>query len=443
MKATTATRQTSTPKVLDRHTAAAALFCASFVFFQVQETGGNTVRNLPWFYLQIAIFLALSLIALSDRAGALPRFSRFMAVVLLLCIPGAVLSGTSGGPLVNPSAYLRQTIVYLLVIAVTALYALFLYREANFVRAFWLVGLMGVVLSLAGYVAFTIGGPGIVINATTGTGMARLQGFGSEPSALAPLIAALLLLAWRNRRWGWFIAVICAGVLTRSPTVLLTMLASAGLWKLLQPGSIRNRIVALTLIVLFGVAAWAATDRVDYRSMIASGEPSQVVIGRTVSGLDYLRSGGEEGTNDRGDSTEIVVEEVKTNGWLIWGRGLGASDVYFTAKYPPLSSVEQFPGVLPNALPVVLLFDLGLLGLVLVIGFSSRACWRMRSTAVALVLYPFFVAATINSAQGLELYKFVLLGILVYGLGRGPLHPLGVDRGDEVDRADRPAGAHP
>ena len=134
-------------------------------------------------------------------------------------------------------------------------------------------------------------------------------------------------------------------------------------------------------------------------------------MGRLLAGIEYAKTDGRAGHNTRLTDTRVVISEAKANGWILAGAGPAADETYFPARFPS--------GTLrPNALWVSVLFDFGLIGVLLLAVLMVIAVWRMRHrTQMCAILLPFFVASLINSAEGSFEYGFVVLGIMLFALG--------------------------
>ena len=402
----------------DRRTAASVVFCGTFFFGSISVGGESFALQLQYIELLALAFLALPLVAQRGRAAG--RVLKVGWASALVALPAQILYGATAnaGP---PSVYLRQTIIYFVYVLIVATYAAFFFDSQTFVKAFWRVGMTGLILALAGYALHRLTGLGYFVSVaqyggafSSAGGAPRLTGMLTEPSAWAPVMPALAFLALQRKAWLALAGVVLGTVLTGSPTVILGMFAAVVLVLFTGRGNLALKsIVVVSAVALSYVAVGASQDRTAYTAIAASGNTSKIAVGRTLSGLDYILTGGEYGSNDRAASTEMVAREVSANGWLYTGRGLGAADVYF----PAIASQQGFGR--PNALPVVVLFDLGVLGLLAYLLLVGRAVRAVSRDVAGVVLIPFLVATFINSAGGIATYKFVLLAVLVHAFRGG------------------------
>jgi hypothetical protein len=241
-------------------------------------------------------------------------------------------------------------------------------------------------------------------------GALRMQGTLSEPSAWAPVITLVALLAIRRRSW-WYLALAVVGtVLAASPVCLLVVLATTALYYALT-GTRRQRVavvLALAAVIPAAVLFVQTANRFQY---LDSHNTAEVAAGRLLSGITYIETGGRAGHNTRFADTTLAISQARAHHWLVTGAGPAADETYFPAKFPS--------GLLrPNALWVSVLFDFGLVGVVVLAILMLAAVWRMRHRpALAAILLPFFVTALINSAEGSYEYAFVALGILLFTFG--------------------------
>ena len=158
-----------------------------------------------------------------------------------------------------------------------------------------------------------------------------------------------------------------------------------------------------------------------------SHNTAEKAVGRLLAGIEYAKTDGRAGHNTRLADTRVVISEAKANGWILAGAGPAADQTYFPARFPS--------GTLrPNALWVSVLFDFGLIGVLLLGALMVIAVWRMRHRPqMCAILLPFFVASLINSAEGSFEYGFVALGIMLFAFGWA-----GTGQADDPSLAVRP-----
>ncbi|WP_462202878.1 hypothetical protein [Frankia sp. CcWB3] len=117
--------------------------------------------------------------------------------------------------------YLAASLRFGVFYASIAVFAAFFFDRRHLEHVFWRMSLGCVWIALAGYaVAAVLPAPVWVDSGAGGT--PRLRRLLAEPSSWAPVISVLILLAVRRRSWRNLALVVLAGLLTKSPTVLLT-----------------------------------------------------------------------------------------------------------------------------------------------------------------------------------------------------------------------------
>ncbi|NMM30625.1 MAG: hypothetical protein HHJ10_06185 [Cellulomonas sp.] len=385
------------------------LACWVFVagyFFVNWHGAGSRLYTLPGLqYLELPLFAWLFLLTWLKRGGrAASQTLKVLWVTTLLAIPLFWLYGD------NPSdggegAYLKQAILYIFYVGFVAGFAYTFYREGLFVDIWLKAATVAAVIALLGYaLAVTTGRPDLVTFANYSGGL-RLTGMLGEPSSWAPIISAGILLSWRRRSPRLVVMFAAAGLLTKSPTVALAFVLSLAVVLLISRFALFLKFMIVMLLA--GAAPWiipvftggvAPVDR-------NSGNPLAIMMGRLLSGIEFVQTGGASGSNVRAEGALKTWSILESHDWLWVGRGLGSADVYFPFHF---GTVQAW------SLPVNLLFSFGVIGLGVYVLFALLAIWNMRNTEAALIFIPFLMASAINSAQGIEFYKFALLGILLY-----------------------------
>jgi hypothetical protein len=285
------------------------------------------------------------------------------------------------------------------------LYARLFYVQDVFIEVFWKATAAAIVVAVGAYALNEFIGSGWLVHRQYGT--PRLQGFLSEPSAWAPFLPALLLLALSNRRYVWATVLLLVAALTKSPTVLLSTAGSLTIWYVIIRKRSSSRYLALGASLLAGVLAvrWLAAFGA---SRMLSTSLFDQFVGRLASGIRAVDSGGAVGRNARFASTQAVIDQLSWHDWLWTGIGPG-SEGY----------IEDTTTMLPNALPVYVLASFGLVGLVVLAILLVRTVVVLRTHAAFGIFLAFIVASTVNSADGWESYKFVVVAVVVgWGAGR-------------------------
>ena len=356
----------------------------------------------------LAVSLALALIALMTgqlRGRNIGRAALGIAVCFSLWLIYFALF--HGDPAWGMSGdYFRIGFLYAIYLTALIVFALFFFHEGYFVRVYWLLARVALVIALAGFLATTLSGRTLLSH--TGYGTPRLEGLLGEPSSWAPVVASLMLLANRKGSRGWLGVAVLAAVLTKSPTVYLVCAVSVPMYLAVSSNWNARRVIAVLVgssLLLAGGVVLSTRDPGPY---LSSSNELTVSLGRLMAGLQGLDEGQSGRPNGRLYSTEVALDEVSDNGWTVAGFGLGSSDVYFVAKHGNLRT---------NSLAVTTFFDLGLVGLSLLVLALMVAISRMRGALSAPLFLPFCVASFVNSAGGLEFYKYSLLAVVVFTLG--------------------------
>jgi hypothetical protein len=239
-----------------------------------------------------------------------------------------------------------------------------------------------------------------------------MQGTVSEPSAWAPVIPIVLLLAVKHRSWLYVFLALVGVVLADSPTCFLVLAVTLPVYFALT-SSWRWRIPLLVMLsVLIPLAAFFVQSA-SPSNYLNSENPALIAVGRLLSGIRNVETGGQVGSNDRYSSTTVVITQTEQNGWLYTGAGPAADGTYFRAKYPATGPIYG-----TNSLWVTALFDFGVGGVFAIGLLMLAAIWRMRNDrTMAAILLPFFVASLVNSAEGPFLYVYVVLGVMLFAFG--------------------------
>lgn len=378
---------------------------------------------LPFFAAGVVPYLArielaglalLVFAALITRAQAVPKFAIgricWTAIILTLILCVYLLFGSWPSPYGTQRAYDTQALVFIATYVAAAAFSVMFFEERLFESVVWRAATVVLWVGVISSVASLVTHRELLVNPAY-NGL-RLQGTLSEPSAWAPVIPVIMLLAWRRRAWLYVVLAAVALVLTDSPTCILVLLVTIPLYYFLTGMSHKQPLVLLALAavgppLLFFVQT-ANPDR-----YLNSPNAAEVAMGRLLSGIHNVETGGQVGANSRFTNTTIVIGEVRANGWMRTGAGPAADSTYFRAKYPEASAASN-----SNCLWTSVLFDFGEVGVAVLVVLMLRAVWRMRRhPTLAAILLPFFVAALFNSAEGSFEYVFVALGIMLFTFG--------------------------
>jgi hypothetical protein len=278
-------------------------------------------------------------------------------------------------------------------------YAKHFYREDIFTEVFWKASVAAVASAMAAYGINEVIDSGWLVHRQYGT--PRLQGFLSEPSSWAPFLSALFLLALVRKERMWLAFLLLACLLTKSPTVLLSVVGSLAGWYVVTRKRSSSQFAMLSAFLAAGALVVNWLKGVDIYRSLSTSLADQFVV-RLASGVRAVTSNGIAGRNDRFTTTQAVIDELSLRGWLWTGIGPG-SEGY----------IRGSTGMLPNALPVYVLASFGIFGVVVLAVLLVQAIIRLSTQRALCIFLSFAVASTINSAGGWESYKFVVVAIAI------------------------------
>ena len=381
-------------------------------------------------YLQDGGLALLGVTALVlGRRAAWPGIRRAgLAGAVLAAITAAYLAARPWPSPGAPRSYDIQALHFVVTYLAVCLFAALFYREDLFVRVYRRAATGALWIAVACCLASLLTGLPVLVSQSHGA--LRLSGTMTEPSAWAPVLTSLVLLALRHRAW---LPLLLAGVgmvMAASPVCLLVLAGTVPAYYLLT-GTWRQRVAVLLALCAVIPAAVLFVQASRPGRYIHSHNAAEAAVGRLLSGIDNVESDGRSGHNTRFASTRAVISAVRADGLIVAGAGPAADITYFRAEFPS-------GDVQPHALWVTVLFDFGAVGVALLAILMLTAVWRMRARPLALaVLLPFFVASLINSAEEAFGYQFVVLGIVLFAFGwaqpsraagnsRGPLHDAAV-----------------
>ena len=291
-----------------------------------------------------------------------------------------------------------------------AVFAMLFYEFKLFERILWIAASTALWISIIACIASRLTHDLILVSFSHDA--IRLQGTLSEPSAWAPVIPLVALLAIRRRSWLNLALALVGAALADSPICFIALAASIPVYCVLTGNrTLRRQVLVASALVLPLVIFFIQTASPSH--YLQSSNSLEKAAGRLLSGARNIEAGGKFGHNTRYRDTLVVIHELRLNGWLIAGAGPAAESTYFPARYPSVSG-----NYMPTAFWVSILFDFGLIGVTILGIFMLLALWRMRDRPeMAAIFVPFFLASLINSAEGSFEYSFVVLGIALSGFG--------------------------
>jgi hypothetical protein len=356
-------------------------------------------------------FTAFVVFRLPVPAKAVYRIG-LTAAVLALTICAYLISGAWPSSYGTAGSYDTQAVIFAITYLAVAAFTVLFFDERLFERVIWRAVTVALWIAVLSCLASRLTHELLLVSESHGA--LRMQGTLSEPSAWAPLLPVIVLLAIQRRSWPYLALAAAGAVLAASPTCILVLLATVPAHYVLT-GTRRQRVAVLLALAACVPAAVFFVQTANPRLYLDSHSTAEVAVGRLLSGIQNVETGGRAGHNTRMASTRVVIAEARANGWLLTGAGPAADSTYFPAKFPADSRL-RFSGT--NSLLVSVLFDFGAPGVAVLGSLMLAAVWRMRRRPeMSAILLPFFAASLINSAEGPFEYAFVALGIMVFTFG--------------------------
>jgi hypothetical protein len=390
--------------------------CVGVYLFALIPIGGRTLilGSRPVEAVVLAVTAGIALTSgVASKAANRVLFSiigvALVAVLHSVVFPRHLEFGTADD-------YVVAAAGFVLTCASTFVFAGWFFERRLFVDTFRRLATAALVVGLAGYAAWRLVGFPDLVSRRIDTGVGRMQGTLSEPSAWAPVLGGLILLALRERRWRTLVVLGVGVALAKSPTVVLVVAASLVIYALADTSAWRARPLRIAGVVAAVVAGLWFVETADPVAWSNSDNEVSQSIGKLLSGIDNVRTGGDVGRNDRYQSTDLTFDEIDELDIGLVGAGPDAHAVYFAEKYPAPAGALRGPG--PNAIWVMAAFNFGWLGMLALLALLALTVARMRrDMEVAAVLLPFVLASLVNSASGFALYKFTLLAMLLFVFG--------------------------
>jgi hypothetical protein len=383
--------------------AATWLFVLSFLTLGV----GRDHAYVEWAGLALLAFASFVLFRQPVPARAIRRII-LSAVILMLVVCAYLIFGAWPSSFGAGRSYDVQAVYFVVTYLAVCAFAVLFFEERIFERVIWRAAIVALWIGVLSWLVSRL--THHLLLASESHGVLRMQGMLSEPSAWAPVIPLVVLLAIQRRSWWSLGLAVLATLLTASPTCVLVLVATIPLYYVLT-GKRRSRVVVLLALVVSLPAAVLFVYAAGPGPYLESHNTAEKAVGRLLAGIEYAKTDGRAGHNTRLADTRVVISEAKANGWILAGAGPAADDTYFPARFPS--------GTLrPNALWVSVLFDFGLIGVLLLGSLMVIAVCRMRyRPQMCAILLPFFVASLINSAEGNFEYGFAALGITLFAFG--------------------------
>jgi hypothetical protein len=389
---------------------------------------GDSYADYPGFSLVLVGYachfalIGLALIRLARRPALPAGVTLLLGVLLLISLVQILFAFTL---LRDPYAgmFLPMGRGWLWLLAVAS-YAL-MFSAEEFIRVFTWMSRAACVLGLVCLLQYEV--TGVAFGVHIARGYPRVQGFFSEPSALASILPGFLLLSVYRRRA--FDALLALGAVLASASVIVyttTALVLIIYFAMLLEMRRTSVLILASLIVLAILVPFAMDQGIaDKVSLVAgsllqrTGDPNEAdifaaIAGRTLIALSALGDvvalysiDNMGGGLARFIGQLMALDEMRSAGVQYVGYGL---NVYGTL------SVERHGDVLDFGFTSYLLTSFGipagLLAVAWIVRCSSRAL--VRGGALGVVLVSGVVATLGNSAGGLHAYALPLLLMIGY-----------------------------
>lgn len=321
-------------------------------------------------------------------------------------------------------SYDTHALVFGGTLVAVAVFAALLFEEELFERVVWRGATLALWIGVASCAASRLTAHPLLVNATDG-GL-RMVGTLTEPSDWAPVLTLVLLLALRRRSWLYAGLVLAGLILVDSPTCILVIAVTVPLYYAITSSG-RYRIPLLVILAIIILAGASFAQRAHAAAWLDSGNPTKIAVGRLISGIQNVETGGEVGTNSRFQSTTVVIAAAREYGFIHFGAGPAADSTWLAVMYPGPSGATEAA----NALWVSVLFDFGEVGVAALGTLMIVAVSRMRrNPQMTAILLPFFIATLVNSS-GADT-ALVALGIMLFTFrwapSAAPFHPKGQER---------------
>jgi hypothetical protein len=297
--------------------------------------------------------------------------------------------------------------VYGYIVSATV-YACLFYDEDLLIKTFYLIGRLCLGVGLAAFLMHKMTGLAFLLDLSYGD--IRTQAFFSEPSAAAPAVASVGLMAWEKSDWIGFALAVTFAITANSPTVLLvSILSIIGVYLVRRGplavwGGVLGTLGSVFAFIALGGLSWLKTASYFGRT-----------INRLARGIEFIITLSQQGYNPRFAGAINVYQQLQEKGLLWIGYGLNSASPYFKHVYTGTETAVQ-----DYSLLITIFFSFGIIGVLIFVLFAYRAAVRIyrRKSELVYLFVPFLLASMINSAQGFVMYKFVFLGIVAYGIGR-------------------------
>lgn len=390
--------------LLFQESTAGILVSAAFLFFpffifRISWGIDNQFQSLFTHIPQAAAIGAICLVSLAHlRANKRQAVITTIFSILLLIhfIQTVILSGSLPG--YNYDYFLQGVLLWAYLFAV-CLYAstIKIKNYRRLLHFFNLFAKAAVLVATVFYLLYKITGVALLVHFYEGFGIARLQGFFSEPSAFAPVSCWLLLSGIRNKNLTSVGLAMVVCVLAFSPIVIIsTLLALITYLMIFHP-----RTTPLILLAGALIAAWIAA--VD-----CSATDDGSSLSRAACGAKSIFSEDTRAvfSNDRLLSTIVIFEHLSATSSWVYGLGINSTSVFMPAYFGVMRD---------NSLPVSIIAFYGAIGGLVFVVFAATGlliAWR-RKNIYSIFWLSFFWCSIINSAQGFIAYALLFVASIL------------------------------
>ena len=195
-----------------------------------------------------------------------------------------------------------------------AVFAVLFYELKLFERILWIAASTALWISIVACIASRLTHDLLLVSFSHD--VIRLRGTLSEPSAWAPVIPLVALLAIRRRSWLNLALALVGAALADSPICFIVLAISIPAYYVLTGNrTLRRQLLVASALVIPLVAFFIQTASPGH--YLQGSNSLEKAAGRLLSGIRNIEAGGKLGHNTRYGDTLVVINELRLNGWLI------------------------------------------------------------------------------------------------------------------------------
>ncbi len=309
-----------------------------------------------------------------------------------------------------------------------------LFDKAIFVEAFMAITSLFFVVVILSALQYAL--TGIPFGMVIGQGVERAHGTFTEPSVLGAIAPAYVLIALINRNYVMVTIGVAALYFANSTTAYTTFILTLAVFVCfgfprLQKFILFAVVLAFAFFLIqidlqnsYFISDLARSFSEFLDSTIGKSDVRAFTIDRLLNSIidipKFLSSGETDYTQELGSlarlgGPRVMITHMYNDGLYWYGYGLSIFAVISLGIY---KSVLDF-GILPYFLSC---FGVGF-GMIIILFFTSRVVWWRDYDRSAFILFTSTLFGTIlNSAGGLSVYIFVLLGAFSAVIQKPLLH---------------------